>query len=107
MFSCTPDERFVLYCRPGDKEWKRHRIDLDNSHEKMYVETCWWRRRCFVINTTTSGAYHIEKIGMADHDTSTEHGMYTTFWVESNGDIFLVRVYFHAYQVSSTRGGRH
>lgn len=60
-----------------------------------------------MINTTTSGAYRIEKIGMADPDTSTKHGIYTTFWVESNEDIFLVRVYFHAYQVSSIRRGRH
>ena len=110
MFSCTSDERFVLYCRPGDKEWKRHDVDLDNIHEtfrgaifgskgKTYVETCWKKRRCFVINTTTSGAYYIEKIGMADPDASTnKHDIYTTFWVESNGDVFLVRVYFHAYK---------
>jgi hypothetical protein len=64
----------------------------------MYVETCWKKRRCFVINTTT-GAYYIEKIGMADPEASTnKHDIYTTFWVESNGDVFLVRVYFHAYQ---------
>ncbi|CAN6327971.1 unnamed protein product [Urochloa humidicola] len=62
----------------------------------MYVETCWWKRRHVVINTT-SGDHFIEKMSMADPDI-TKHDKYITFWVESNGDIFLVRVYFHAHQ---------
>ncbi|RCV17396.1 hypothetical protein SETIT_3G216700v2 [Setaria italica] len=65
----------------------------------MYVETCWRRRRrCVVINTSTSGAYDIEKMGMVQPDIFPVNDKYATFWVESNGDIFLVRVFLHAHQ---------
>jgi hypothetical protein len=76
MLVCTYEEKFVLYCRPGDKEWTKYNVDFDNSHEafdgyaifgskgKIYVGTS-WKNRCAVINTTTSDVY-IEKMGMAE-----------------------------------------
>ncbi|PUZ73545.1 hypothetical protein GQ55_2G482800 [Panicum hallii var. hallii] len=99
--------RFVLYCRPGDKEWTKYEVDFDNGHEtlcnaifgsdgKMYVATS-WKGRYVVIDT--SGA-SVEKIGMVvPPDTCPMHHPYLTFWVESaDGDIFLVRFYLHTHR---------
>jgi hypothetical protein len=99
--------RFVLYCRPGDKEWTKYEVDFDNGHEtlcnaifgsdgKMYVATS-WKGRYVVIDT--SGA-SVEKIGMVvPPDTCPMHHPYLTFWVEpADGDIFLVRFYLHTHR---------
>ncbi|KAL6638244.1 hypothetical protein ACP70R_025816 [Stipagrostis hirtigluma subsp. patula] len=108
MFVCSLGERFVLYCRPGDKEWTKYVVDFQNDHEtfvgtifgsrgKMYLNTS-WNGECIVINATSSGAF-VEEMRMAlDPDTRPLFHTCASFWVESNGDIFLVRFYLHSYQ---------
>jgi hypothetical protein len=107
MFACSVNGRFVLHCRPGDKEWIKHNIDFQDDLEnfagtifgskgKMYVNTT-YNGQCVIINNTTSGSY-VEKMGITDPDTCPLNLSNASFWVESDGDIFLVRFYLHTYQ---------
>lgn len=94
---------FVLYCRPGDKEWTKYHVDLENDNfvgtifgckGKMYVQIT---NSCVVINTTSSNV-HVEKMGVAaEPNTYPLSQPNHSCWVESNGDIFLVRLYLHCY----------
>ncbi|TVU37152.1 hypothetical protein EJB05_10452, partial [Eragrostis curvula] len=61
----------------------------------MYVKAS-WNGHCVVINTASSAAC-IEKI-IADPETSPSYRPNASYWVESNGGIFLVRFYLHCYQ---------
>ncbi|OEL34856.1 hypothetical protein BAE44_0004119, partial [Dichanthelium oligosanthes] len=95
-----------LHCRPGDKEWTKYDVDFQNDREnfvgtifgskgKMYVNTI-YNGQCVVINTT-SGSF-VEKMGIADPDRCPLYRPCASFWVESDGDIFLVRFYLHSYR---------
>ncbi|CAL4926455.1 unnamed protein product [Urochloa decumbens] len=106
MFACSRDGRFVLHCRLGDQEWTKHDIDFQDDREdfvgtifgskgKMYVNTT-YNGQCVIINTTSGSC--VEKMGVADPDTCPLYHPCASFWVESDGDIFLVRFYLHSYQ---------
>ncbi|PVH62259.1 hypothetical protein PAHAL_3G251100 [Panicum hallii] len=58
----------------------------------MYVETCWWRRRCFVINTTTSGAYHIEKIVSSQVGGTLADCIYLLLWSYDGIRLYSIRL---------------
>uniref|UniRef100_A0A0D9WXU9 KIB1-4 beta-propeller domain-containing protein n=1 Tax=Leersia perrieri TaxID=77586 RepID=A0A0D9WXU9_9ORYZ len=109
MFACSNFDKFVLYCRPGDKEWTKYYVDFQGIDDyflgtifggngRMYVETN-WKNSCVVIHTSSSSIY-VEKTGIAEPKTCPLHKPYTSCWVESNGDVFLVRLYCHSYHSS-------
>ncbi|KAF0909152.1 hypothetical protein E2562_031903 [Oryza meyeriana var. granulata] len=109
MFACSNFDTFILYCRPGDEEWTKCYVDFQGIDDcflgtifggdgRMYVDTN-WKNSCVVINTSSSSVY-VEKIGIAEPKTCPLHKPYSSFWVESNGDVFLVRLYCHSYHSS-------
>ncbi|TVU27869.1 hypothetical protein EJB05_19370, partial [Eragrostis curvula] len=104
------DTGYMLYCRPGDKDWwglyddeNDHAIDKNSitmaSQGTVYVRT---DRRTFIAidaSLSSSDEATIERRGIP-HPTRMRWACNEEYLVESDGDVFLLQFYTHGFRNS-------
>ncbi|KAL6606649.1 hypothetical protein ACP70R_042302 [Stipagrostis hirtigluma subsp. patula] len=105
--------RFLLYCRPGDSEWSKLAVDdglacdILGSRGRIYAASSLSYKIMVINMLDPSSGVHVEEMVEDEltqrlvpppNNESPLYGSALSHWVDSGGEVFLLRLNWYGYR---------